>query len=132
MKLGVGAFVTDRGLGICDLASQIEDSGLDSLFVCQNTHVPVSGAALLEGEHHGRDHHLLEPFLALGAALHGEFVDFAPILTGLRPLQHPPPPILIGRQGSRGIADTVEYADGRMPVVYPEFPAFLERYSALA
>ena len=35
------------------------------------------------------------------AEFHGEFVDFAPILTGLRPRQQPHPPILIGGQGSR-------------------------------
>ena len=202
MKLGVGAFLTDRGVGICDMATQIENAGLESLAVVQNTHVPVSGSALLEVEHHERDHHFLDPFVALGAAaavttriklatcicvapiydpiilamqvatldqlssgrflfgigighedtvdnhgvrpglrgrvmrekvlamkalwaaedaeFHGEFVDFAPILTGLRPVQEPHPPILIGGQGSRGIAHMVEYADGWMPVVYPE------------
>ncbi len=54
------------------------------------------------------------------AEFHGEFVDFAPILTGLRPRQEPHPPILIGGQGSRGIARTVEYGDGWMPIVYEE------------
>ncbi len=202
MQLGVGAFVTAGGPGICDVARRVEDAGLESLFLVQNTHVPVSGAALLREEHHERDHHLLDPFVALGAAaavttrirlgtgiciaciydpiilamqastvdqlssgrflfgiglghddtadnhgvrpgqrarvtrekvlamkelwagddagFHGEFVDFAPVLTGLRPVQRPHPPVLIGRQGSRGIADTVEYADGWMPIVYPE------------
>lgn len=202
MKLGVGAFVTDRGLGICDMARQIEDAGLESLALVQNTHVPVSGAILLDVEHHERDHHFLDPFVALGAAaavttrirlgtsicvapiydpiilamqvstldqlssgrflfgigvghedtvenhgvspglrglvmrekvlamkelwaaedaeFHGEFVNFAPVLTGLRPVQDPHPPILIGGQGNRGIAHTVEYGDGWMPIVYPE------------
>ena len=200
MKLGVGASVTDRGLGIADLARQVEGAGLESLFLTQNTHVPASGAALLEDEYHRSDHHLLDPFVALGAAAavttriklgtgicvallydpiilamqvstldqlssgrfvlgigvghedtvqnhgvspelrhrtlrekvlamkaiwagnnaecHGEFVDFGPILTGLRPHQEPHPPILIGSQGSRGIAHVVEYADGWMPIVY--------------
>lgn len=36
---------------------------------------------------------------------------FAPILTGLRPRQQPHPPILIGGQGSTGIAHTVQYGD---------------------
>jgi len=202
MKLGVCAFVTDRGLGICELARRVEDAGLESLLVVQNTHVPVSGAALLDEELHKRDHHLLDPFAALSAAaavttrirlgtgicvvpiydpiilamqvctldhlssgrflfgiglghddtvdnhgvsagqradvgrekvlamkalwaagdaeFHGRSVDFAPVLTGLRPLQEPHPPILIGRQGRRGIADTVDYGDGWMPIVYPE------------
>lgn len=61
MKLGVGAFLTDCGLGICELARQIEDAGLESLFLVQNTHVPVSGTSLLEVEHHERDHHFLDP-----------------------------------------------------------------------
>jgi probable F420-dependent oxidoreductase len=202
MKLGVGVFSTDRGVGICSLASQAEAAGLESLFLVQNTHVPVSGVALLDEEHHERDHHFLDPFVALGAAaavtariklgtgicvapiydpiilamqvstldqlssgrflfgigvghedtvhnhgvrpelrgrvmrenvlamkaiwaeddaeFHGEFVDFAPILTGLRPRQQPHPPILIGGQGSRGIAHTVDYGDAWMPIVYDE------------
>jgi probable F420-dependent oxidoreductase len=202
MELGVAAFVTDRGLGICDVAAQIEHAGLESLFLVQNTHVPVSGTALLDVEHHERDHHFLDPFVALGAAaavttrirlgtgicvapiydpiilamqvstidqlsagrfvfgigvghedtvenhgvspalrgqvmrekvlamkalwsagdaeFHGEFVDFAPVLTGLRPVQEPHPPILVGGQGSRGIAHTVAYGDGWMPIVYQE------------
>jgi len=37
MKLGAGAFLTDCGLGICDLARQIEDAGLESLFLVQNS-----------------------------------------------------------------------------------------------
>jgi probable F420-dependent oxidoreductase len=202
MKLGVGVFSTDRGVGICSLASQAEAAGLESLFVVQNTHVPVSGVALLAEEHHERDHHFLDPFVALGAAaavttriklgtgicvapiydpiilamqvatldqlssgrflfgigvghedtvhnhgvspelrgrvmrenvlamkaiwaeddaeFHGEFVDFAPILTGLRPRQQPHPPILIGGQGSTGIVRTVQYGDAWMPIVYEE------------
>src|SRR5271156_6099776 len=68
MKLGVAAFVTDRGLSITGLASQVEDAGLESLFLCQVTHVPVSGASLIEEELHAGDHHLLDPFVALGAA----------------------------------------------------------------
>lgn len=200
MKLGICAFLTSRGLGICDVARAVELAGLESLFVVQNTHVPVSGAALLNEEHHERDHDLVDPLLTLAAAaavttrirlgtgicvvpiydpiilamqvstldqlssgrflfgiglghddtvdnhgvrpgmraramrekvlamkalwagddaeFHGEFVDFGPILTGLRPRQEPYPPVLIGRQGSKGIADTVDYADGWMPIVY--------------
>jgi alkanesulfonate monooxygenase SsuD/methylene tetrahydromethanopterin reductase-like flavin-dependent oxidoreductase (luciferase family) len=54
------------------------------------------------------------------AEFHDEFVYFAPILTGLRPYQRPHPPVLIGGQGSRGIARTVEYGDAWMPIVYEE------------
>jgi alkanesulfonate monooxygenase SsuD/methylene tetrahydromethanopterin reductase-like flavin-dependent oxidoreductase (luciferase family) len=64
---------------------------------------------------------------------HGEFVDFAPILTGLRPRQEPHPPILIGSRGSRGIARTVEYADGWMPIVYEglDFGALMQELERL-
>jgi probable F420-dependent oxidoreductase len=199
MKLGVLASVNDRSLGIADLARQVEDAGLESLFLTQNTNVPCSDAAFLQQEYHHRYRQLLDPFVALGAAaavtsrirlgtgicvallydpiilakqvstldqlsegrfvfgigvghsdtvqnhgvrpelrhrvlrekvlamkaiwaggnaeFHGEFVDFAPILTGLRPRQEPHPPILIGSQGSKGIARTVQYADGWMPIV---------------
>ena len=199
MKLGVLASVNDRSLGIADLARQVEDAGLESLFLTQNTNVPATEAAFLQQEYHHRYRQLLDPFVALGAAaavtsrirlgtgicvallydpiilakqvstldqlsggrfvfgigvghgdtvqnhgvspelrhrvlrekvlamkaiwaggnaeFHGEFVDFGPILTGLRPRQEPHPPILIGSQGSKGIARTVQYADGWMPIV---------------
>jgi hypothetical protein len=68
MKCGVVGFVTDRGLGICDLARQVEAAGLESLFVVQFTHVPASGIALLNVPGHAADHHFLDPFVALGAA----------------------------------------------------------------
>jgi probable F420-dependent oxidoreductase len=196
MKLGILASVTDSGLGSSGLASQVEDAGLESLFLTQNTHVPVGGTA------HRNNHHLLDPFVALATAaavttriklgtgicvavlydpiilamqvatldqlssgrflfgigighedtvqnhgvspelrgrvlrekvlamkaiwaadnaeFHGEFVDFAPILTVLQPRQEPHPPILIGSQGSRGVARTVEYGDGWLPIVSEE------------
>ena len=199
MKLGVLASVNDRSLAIADLARQVEDAGLESLFLTQNTNVPASDAAFLQQEYHHRYRQLLDPFVALGAAaavtsrirlgtgicvallydpiilakqvstldqlsggrfvfgigvghgdtvqnhgvspelrhrvlrekvlamkaiwaggnaeFHGEFVDFAPILTGLRPIQEPHPPILMGSQGRKGIARPVQYADGWMPIV---------------
>src|ERR1035438_9715137 len=215
MKLGVLASVNDRSLGIADLARQVEGAGLESLFLTQNTNVPASGDALLKEEYHHRYRHLVDPFVALGAAavvttrirlgtgicvallydpiilamqvstldqlsagrfvfgmgvghedtvqnhgvspelrhrvlrekvlgmkaiwaggdveIHGEFVDFAPILTGLRPRQEPHPPILIGSRGSRGIARTVEYADGWMPIVYEglDFGALMQELERL-
>jgi alkanesulfonate monooxygenase SsuD/methylene tetrahydromethanopterin reductase-like flavin-dependent oxidoreductase (luciferase family) len=62
---------------------------------------------------------------------HGEFVDFAPILTGLRPRQEPHPPILLGSQGSTGIARTAEYADGWMPIVVDDGLDFGEQVREL-
>ena len=202
MELGVAAFVTDRGLGVCGVAAQIEHAGLESLFLVQNTHVPVSGTALLDVEHHERDHHFLDPFVALGAAAAvttrirlgtgicvapiydpiilamqvstidqlsaGRFVfgigvghedtvenhGVSPALRGrvmrekvlamkalwaarrcgisrrVRRLRAGPdraqaragphPPILVGGQGSRGIAHAVAYRDSWMPIVYQE------------
>ena len=213
MKLGVLASVNDRSLGIADLARQVEDAGLESLFLTQNTNVPASDAAFRQEEYHHRYRQLLDPFVALGAAaavtshirlgtgvcvallydpiilamqvstldqlsggrfvfgigvghadtvqnhgvspelrhrvlrekvlamkaiwaggnpeFHGEFVDFAPILTGLRPRQEPHPPILLGSQGSTGIARTVEYADGWMPIVVDDGLDFGEQVREL-
>jgi probable F420-dependent oxidoreductase len=55
------------------------------------------------------------------AEFHGQFVDFAPIRTGLRPRQQPHPPILVGSQGARGLARTVEYGDEWFPEVGADF-----------
>jgi probable F420-dependent oxidoreductase len=54
------------------------------------------------------------------AEFHGSFVDFAPIRTGLKPLQQPHPPILVGSNGPRGRARAVEYGDEWFPVVSHE------------
>lgn len=54
------------------------------------------------------------------AEFHGRFVEFAPIRTGLKPLQRPHPPILVGSNGPRGRARAVEYGDEWFPVVSHE------------
>jgi probable F420-dependent oxidoreductase len=48
---------------------------------------------------------------------HGRFVDFAPILTGLKPLQLPYPPILVGSNGPGGRARALDYGDEWFPIV---------------
>jgi len=62
------------------------------------------------------------------AEFHGRFFDFAPIRTGLKPLQQPHPPILVGSNGPRGRARAVEYGDEWFPVVSHkvDLPAALE------
>lgn len=67
MKFGALVFQTDLSAGITDIARAVEESGLESLFVVQSTHIPVTSRDLLHGVH--RDGaHLLDPFAALGAA----------------------------------------------------------------
>jgi probable F420-dependent oxidoreductase len=51
------------------------------------------------------------------AEFHGEFVDFAPVRVGLRPVQQPHPPILVGSNGRNGVARALEYGDEWFPVV---------------
>jgi probable F420-dependent oxidoreductase len=55
------------------------------------------------------------------AEFHGQFVDFAPIRTGLRPWQQPHPPILVGSQGAKGLARTAECGNEWFPVVGADF-----------
>lgn len=49
----------------------------------------------------------------------GRFVHFEPVRVGLRPLQKPYPPILVGSHGPRGMRHTVEYGDEWYPIVGP-------------
>ena len=68
VELGVVASVTDRTVGVGDLASAVEQAGLESLFLTEHTHVPVSRPDVLQEEAHSQDPYILEPFTALGAA----------------------------------------------------------------
>jgi probable F420-dependent oxidoreductase len=54
-----------------------------------------------------------------GAHFHGRFVNVDPIVLGVKPVQQPHPPILVGSQGPQGVARTVEYGDEWMPIVSP-------------
>ena len=64
------------------------------------------------------------------AEFHGEFVDFAPVRVGLRPVQRPHPPILVGSNGPHGVARAVEYGDEWFPIVgsqtIDELPLLME------
>jgi probable F420-dependent oxidoreductase len=54
-----------------------------------------------------------------GAQFHGRFVNIDPVVLGLKPVQKPHPPILVGSMGPHGVARTVEYGDEWMPAVSP-------------
>ncbi len=68
MDVGVVVGVTAAGVGIADLAPAVEQAGLESLFLFEHTHLPVSRRDLLDDPFHSQDPHLLDQFTALGAA----------------------------------------------------------------
>jgi probable F420-dependent oxidoreductase len=68
MEFGVDPDVTDTTVGIIELARAVEDAGLDSLMIPQQTHLPASRRDILEDDDHKTDPRLLDPFVALGAA----------------------------------------------------------------
>jgi len=68
MELGVVVWLTDRGVAIADLAPAVEQAGLESLFLTEHTHVPVSRGDVIANEPHDQDARVLDQFTALGAA----------------------------------------------------------------
>ncbi len=70
MLYGVFQFSTDYSMRIDDLARAVEERGLESLFVPEHTHIPVSRrSAFPGGGNLPREYwHTLDPFVALGAA----------------------------------------------------------------
>jgi probable F420-dependent oxidoreductase len=67
MELGVVVSPTDRSAAITDVARTVEQAGLESLFVVEHTHVPVSRRDLLVGVQSDLPR-ILDQFTALGAA----------------------------------------------------------------
>lgn len=70
MKIGISTFVTDEGIGPAELGSAAEFRGLDSMFLAEHTHIPVSRETPYPG---GGDlprmyYRTLDPFVALAAA----------------------------------------------------------------
>ena len=68
--IGVSIFPTDYSIQPVELAQAVEERGLDSLFVCEHTHIPVSRQSPWPG---GPDlpkeyWHTYDPFVALSAA----------------------------------------------------------------
>jgi alkanesulfonate monooxygenase SsuD/methylene tetrahydromethanopterin reductase-like flavin-dependent oxidoreductase (luciferase family) len=49
MEIGVIGDVTDRTVGIAELARAVEEAGLESLFLTEHTHLPASRRELLGG-----------------------------------------------------------------------------------
>jgi probable F420-dependent oxidoreductase len=68
MELGVVAALTHDGVGVSDLAVAVEQADLESLFLCEHTHLPVSRRELLDDPFLWQVPHMLDQFTALGAA----------------------------------------------------------------
>ena len=68
VELGVVVWVTELGVRIGELAPTVEQAGLESLFLTEHTHVPVSRRDLLDDDAHRLDGHILDQFTVLGAA----------------------------------------------------------------
>src|SRR3954447_2323023 len=71
MRYGVTVFLTDQSIGVVELATAVEARGLDSLWLPEHTHIPVSrdtpaptGDAELAEEYR----RCVDPFVTLGAA----------------------------------------------------------------
>lgn len=75
MKIGVTLFSTDRMMGPARLAREIEARGLDSLFLPEHSHIPVSRRTRWPGSRPGQEdplpdyyHHLHDQIVALSMA----------------------------------------------------------------
>jgi probable F420-dependent oxidoreductase len=70
MHLGVFNFPTEYAIGIAELAEALETRGIESLFVCEHTHIPVSRRSPFPGggELPKRYKHSYDPFVALAFA----------------------------------------------------------------
>jgi probable F420-dependent oxidoreductase len=70
MRYGVFYFPTDYGMDVAELAQALEARGLESLFVCEHTHIPTSRRTPfpLGGELPRRYAHTHDPFVALSFA----------------------------------------------------------------
>lgn len=71
MRYGITMFATDVSMGIVELAREVEDRGLDSIWLPEHTHIPVSrrtppptGEPVLAEEYR----RCLDPLVALAAA----------------------------------------------------------------
>ena len=60
--------LTDEDVPVTDVATAVEEAGLESLFFCEHNHVPASRVDLLEDPFQARSPRILDQFTALGAA----------------------------------------------------------------
>lgn len=67
MKLGVAICPRESGPSICETARAVERAGLESLFVTEHTHLPVTRRDVQHSPHWDLAH-MLDAFTALGAA----------------------------------------------------------------
>lgn len=70
MDIGVTIFLTDKSIGVVELARALEERGFESLFVPEHTHIPVSRRTPYPAggelpDEYRRTH---DPFVMLGAA----------------------------------------------------------------
>ena len=68
MKIGVAASMLGHGLDIRTVAQAVEEAGLESLFLTEHTHLPVSRRDLFEDSLMREVPHVLDQFSLLGAA----------------------------------------------------------------
>src|SRR5579884_3862479 len=70
MRIGVTMFVTERSMGAAALARAVEERGLDSLWLPEHTHIPVSRRTPypLGGALPDEYRRTLDPFVALATA----------------------------------------------------------------
>ncbi|MCM6772154.1 TIGR03619 family F420-dependent LLM class oxidoreductase [Nocardia sp. CDC159] len=70
MKIGVGTFVTDEGIGSAKLAVALEERGFDALFLAEHSHIPASRQSPYPGggELPRMYYRAVDPFVALAAA----------------------------------------------------------------
>lgn len=66
------------------------------------------------------------------AEYHGRYVDFSPIRSWPKPVQHPHPPILIGGEGPRVLERVLAYGDGWAPNAEPGIPERIVELQRLA
>ncbi len=216
MKVGISTFPTTYAIAPTVLARAAEESGFDSLFVVEHTHIPASrrtpyppggelpsvywesyepftylaqAAAVTERlkvgtgiclvpEHHpialakrvasldalsnGRflfgvgagwnaeelENHgiafndrwrvLEEHVRAMKACwtekdaeFHGRFVDFDPVWVEPKPVHKPHPPVLIGAASKWAIERVVDFGDGWLPILVPDFAERMRQLDTL-
>jgi probable F420-dependent oxidoreductase len=70
MDVGVTIFLTDKSIGVVELARALEERGFESLFVPEHTHIPTARRTPYPagGDLPGEYSRTYDPFVALGAA----------------------------------------------------------------